>query len=165
MCQCLFAYALLCSGEIVTVADQLSHQLEKDRQTGQKTLPFDEVVYCNIGNPQQLGQVPITFTRQVRYNSFVYYSSPSDSLPSLKVLALTSYPDLLKHEETKKLFAVDAIERAKTLLHALPGGSGAYSHSAGVEAIRKNVAEFIKGMGRKQSSQKHTQAPRVIIVS
>ncbi len=65
MCPCPFAHALLRSGEIVAIADQLAHQLAKDRQSGQKTLPFEEVVYCNIGNPQQLGQVPITFTRQV----------------------------------------------------------------------------------------------------
>ena len=27
------------------------------------SLPFERVVYCNIGNPQQLGQAPITFFR------------------------------------------------------------------------------------------------------
>jgi hypothetical protein len=37
--------------------------------------PFKQVVYCNIGNPQQLGQKPITFFRQV--------------------LALCEYPQLL----------------------------------------------------------------------
>lgn len=28
-------------------------------------LPFDKIIYCNLGNPQQLGQPPITFYRQV----------------------------------------------------------------------------------------------------
>ena len=28
------------------------------------SLPFQRVVYCNIGNPQQLGQPPITFFRR-----------------------------------------------------------------------------------------------------
>lgn len=27
--------------------------------------PFDKVVWCNIGNPQILGQQPVTFFRQV----------------------------------------------------------------------------------------------------
>lgn len=35
-------------------------QLETD-----KSLAFDRVVFCNIGNPQQLAQKPITFFRQV----------------------------------------------------------------------------------------------------
>ena len=28
-------------------------------------LPFSKIVQCNIGNPQALGQKPISFTRQV----------------------------------------------------------------------------------------------------
>jgi hypothetical protein len=30
-----------------------------------KSLPFHKITFCNIGNPQQLGQVPISFFRQV----------------------------------------------------------------------------------------------------
>jgi aspartate/methionine/tyrosine aminotransferase len=33
----------------------------------------------------------------------------------------------------------------RTILTAIPGGSGAYSHSAGIEKIRQNVAKFIEG--------------------
>lgn len=29
-----------------------------------KKLPFERVVYCNIGNPHQLGQKPLTYFRQ-----------------------------------------------------------------------------------------------------
>jgi hypothetical protein len=29
------------------------------------SLSFNEVIFCNIGNPQSLGQAPITFFRQV----------------------------------------------------------------------------------------------------
>lgn len=36
-------------------------QLKKDPSK----LNFDRVVFCNIGNPQQLNQKPITFFRQV----------------------------------------------------------------------------------------------------
>ncbi len=35
-------------------------------------LPFKKLIYCNIGNPQSLGQQPITFHRQVCISTFVY---------------------------------------------------------------------------------------------
>lgn len=46
--------------------------------TGVRTVPFDEIVYCNIGNPQSLGQKPITYFRQacnvcVRYGLCVVW--------------------------------------------------------------------------------------------
>ncbi len=47
-------------GEIVARAKEIETDLKKGAK-----LPFDQVIYCNIGNPQQLGQVPITFFRQV----------------------------------------------------------------------------------------------------
>lgn len=47
-------------GEIVIRAKELEDKL----YDGEK-LPFDKVLYCNIGNPQQLGQHPVTFYRQV----------------------------------------------------------------------------------------------------
>jgi hypothetical protein len=48
-------------GEIVRRAQTISKEL----QSGCTTYPFDKVVYCNIGNPQILGQKPITYFRQV----------------------------------------------------------------------------------------------------
>ena len=39
-------------GEIVLRAKELEDELKAG-----KKLPFDKVLYCNIGNPQQLGQV------------------------------------------------------------------------------------------------------------
>lgn len=42
------------------------------------SVPFKELIYCNIGNPQQLGQQPLTFFRQV--------------------LAACEYPPLIKEE-------------------------------------------------------------------
>jgi alanine transaminase len=47
-------------GEIVARAKEIEAELKSG-----KNLPFDQVIYCNIGNPQQLGQVPVTFFRQV----------------------------------------------------------------------------------------------------
>jgi alanine transaminase len=28
-------------------------------------VPFDEIIQCNIGNPQSLGQLPLSFHRKV----------------------------------------------------------------------------------------------------
>ncbi|CAG8697170.1 2367_t:CDS:2, partial [Acaulospora morrowiae] len=58
-----------------------------------KDLGFDAVIGCNIGNPQQLLQQPITFFRQVA--------------------SLIEYPDLLlseNKEHVKALYSPDAIE-------------------------------------------------------
>jgi alanine transaminase len=47
-------------GRLAIRAEEIRAGLEK----GEK-FPFDTVVNCNIGNPQQLNQAPITFFRQV----------------------------------------------------------------------------------------------------
>ena len=38
-------------------------ELEVDLKAG-KALPFEKIVRCNIGNPQALGQRPLSFVRQ-----------------------------------------------------------------------------------------------------
>jgi alanine transaminase len=67
-------------GEIVTRAQLLQQEL----MTKPSSLPFDEIVYCNIGNPQALNQQPITFFREV--------------------VALCDYPALLDKSETHAIF-------------------------------------------------------------
>mmetsp|Transcript_8862 Transcript_8862/g.26607 ORF Transcript_8862/g.26607 Transcript_8862/m.26607 type:complete len:120 (-) Transcript_8862:4430-4789(-) len=47
-------------GEIVKMAADIKKQMEQGQE-----FPFKKVVMCNIGNPQALGQKPITFFRQV----------------------------------------------------------------------------------------------------
>ena len=53
-----------------------AQQLERALRDGEK-LPFDKVVYCNIGNPHSLGQRPISFFRQVLAAICLLYTSPS----------------------------------------------------------------------------------------
>ena len=84
-----------------------------------------KIIYCNIGNPQALKQKPITFVRQM--------------------LSLLEYPALLERPEAASIFPADVIKRAKMLLEKNPGGTGAYTQSAGIPLIRKAVAEFISG--------------------
>lgn len=82
-----------------------------------------KITYCNIGNPHAFAQKPMTYVREV--------------------LSLLEFPNLLKQDLTT-LFHSDSIERAKSILKALPEGVGAYSASAGVEFARGAVAEFIR---------------------
>ena len=107
-------------GAIVTRAGELETQLKKDPAS----LPFDKIVMCNIGNPQSVGQKPITFYRQV--------------------LALTDYPQLMDAPEAGKLFPSDVISTAKHILENMKGGTGAYSESKGVAALRQMVADGIE---------------------
>lgn len=42
----------------------MAQKIQQEIKDG-KSFPFKKVVMCNIGNPQALGQQPITFFRQV----------------------------------------------------------------------------------------------------
>lgn len=109
-------------GEIVTRALALESQLALKPGS----LPFDEIIYCNIGNPQALGQPPITFYREV--------------------LSLCDYPHLmtLKGPDGKSPFSSTALARASQFLSSLPhGATGAYSHSQGMPFCRQQVAAAI----------------------
>lgn len=50
-------------GRIAIRAEEIRDDLAKGSETNKYA--FDTVVNCNIGNPQQLNQKPITFFRQV----------------------------------------------------------------------------------------------------
>ncbi|KAI9301142.1 pyridoxal phosphate-dependent transferase [Cunninghamella echinulata] len=112
-------------GRIAIRAEEIRDDLAKGSETNKYA--FDTVVNCNIGNPQQLNQKPITFFRQVA--------------------SLCEYPDLLTEEKSalvSQLYPSDAIARAKRLLKDIGPSIGAYSHSQGVPAIRQTVANFLE---------------------
>merc|ERR1711988_1992769 len=58
--------------------------------------PFPEVVLCNIGNPQSVGQLPLTFPRQV--------------------LALCQCPWMLENKAIVNAMPKDVVARAKRIL-------------------------------------------------
>ncbi|MGF1502097.1 MAG: aminotransferase class I/II-fold pyridoxal phosphate-dependent enzyme [Paracoccaceae bacterium] len=110
-------------GEVERQAARLGGRLAAGESLG-----FDELIMCNIGNPQAVGQPPLSFMRQV--------------------LALCDCPELLASPEIGRLLPEDAIARARQLLAAVPGGTGAYSHSQGLPAVREAVARFISARDR-----------------
>jgi aspartate/methionine/tyrosine aminotransferase len=81
-----------------------------------------EIIYCNIGNPQSLGQRPITWVRQV--------------------LALVEYPPLLDLLKPGSL-PEDVIETARRVLRESKHGTGVYTESKGFRFVREAVATFI----------------------
>ncbi|KAF5656473.1 alanine aminotransferase [Fusarium heterosporum] len=109
-------------GEFAIKSEEYQAKLAR----GDKDLPFDQAISAHIGNPQQLGQKPITFFRQV--------------------LSLLENPQLLEKEDVMidaLDYKPDVFSRARFLLKNV-GSVGAYSASAGVPVIRESVAEFLK---------------------
>lgn len=99
-------------------------EIEKQIAGGSKDWDFSSIVYCNIGNPQQLGQKPITFGREV--------------------LALVSQPSLIE-KAPKELFSTAARDRAEEILSDLSYKStGQYTHSLGLSVVRRHVKEYIE---------------------
>merc|ERR1711994_233833 len=95
-------------------------EIEKELQSGVKK-PFDSVIKANIGDAHAMGNLPVTFLRQV--------------------LAIVSYPELLNSKDLPE----DAKDRARAILGGCKGGSaGSYSDSPGIEIIRRHVAEYIE---------------------
>ena len=118
-------------GAVVIAADKINDELAKSRgddgENSATDYPFDHIVYTNIGNPQSVGQKPLTWPRQV--------------------LALVDLPDEVgvNHPNVHTMFPADAIRRAKEAKKGMGGhGSGAYSHSKGVKCFREDVAKFIE---------------------
>jgi hypothetical protein len=70
-----------------------------------------------VGNPQQLGQQPIKFNRQVT--------------------SLVAAPFLLDHPSVTSMFPKDAIERARKLVKMFGGTIGAYTDSRGNAGVRQ----------------------------
>jgi len=94
--------------------------LEKEVKEGADK-PFSKVVKANIGDCHATGQKPMTFIRQV--------------------VAICTYPDLLNAD----MFPEDVKDRARKILGGCKGQSiGSYSESAGLLAIREDIAAYIE---------------------
>eukprot|EP00571_Detonula_confervacea_P008049 CAMPEP_0172317416 /NCGR_PEP_ID=MMETSP1058-20130122/31522_1 /TAXON_ID=83371 /ORGANISM="Detonula confervacea, Strain CCMP 353" /LENGTH=496 /DNA_ID=CAMNT_0013031969 /DNA_START=96 /DNA_END=1582 /DNA_ORIENTATION=- len=100
-------------GEVVIRADELAAEGRK-------------IIYTNIGNPQAVGQKPITYYRQV--------------------LALCDLPAEcgIANPQVSSAFPDDVVARAIEMRSAIgPAGTGAYTNSQGISKFRDDVAHFI----------------------
>jgi aspartate/methionine/tyrosine aminotransferase len=82
-----------------------------------------EIVFCNIGNPQALGQKPLTWIRQV--------------------LSIVEYPEVADRAP-EGLFPSDVLAVAREVLRATGHGLGAYTESKGYRFVREAIAAFIR---------------------
>lgn len=63
---------------------QRAEELERQLASGKHNLPFDHIVYCNIGNPQQLGQKGLTWIAQGIAFLYIYLKFTPSSFSGSK---------------------------------------------------------------------------------
>jgi alanine transaminase len=140
---------------------------------GVGSYPFKEVIYCNIGDVQAMGNQPITFIRQlitVCLSPKKYFEAGSNGIRDHGNSHVQEVVDILaeevgSEEEKERLQRLveglsparegraadvldeiprDVKERANVLLNGLGGRSlGSYTDSQGISVIRQHVADFI----------------------
>ncbi|MBC8213335.1 MAG: aminotransferase class I/II-fold pyridoxal phosphate-dependent enzyme [Candidatus Marinimicrobia bacterium] len=96
------------------------------RKQGMKTIP------CNIGNPQALGQKPITFYRQVL-----------GLLENTELISRERNLNNLSTIDGIELISEDVLEYCENFLSKMETGMGAYTDSKGPLFIRENIAKYI----------------------
>ena len=104
------------------------------------------IIPCNIGNPQALGQKPITFYREV--------------------LSLLENPNLINREKYISKNPISnfntisnyAIELSENILTKMEVGLGAYTDSKGQYFIRESIAKFIDKRDNVDSSKSNLQS-------
>jgi alanine-synthesizing transaminase len=92
---------------------------------------------CNIGNPQALGQEPLTLFRQIL--SLMEYPSSIGRERAFHELRVTQ-PDALAGQD---LISPDVLDIAEDTLAKLRTGMGAYTDSCGPIFVREAIARFI----------------------
>ena len=106
--------------------------LEAELKDGTKAnAPFSSILHCHIGNPQAIGQKPLTFYRQV--------------------MALVDAPMLLENEKIVAEFPADVVARAREIHAEIGPTTGAYTASTGYAFSRRDVAHYITTRDVKNS--------------
>ena len=120
-------------GRLPLRAEELSAILHSPNAS---SLPFQHITLCNLGNPQQLGQPPITFYKQVL--------SALELLDLYKKRPGVEEKDIREIEnKLRALYPDEVIKRAKELSEQI-GYVGAYTPTKGIPAIRQSIARFIQ---------------------
>ena len=96
--------------------------MQKKLISDPSSVPFKSLISCNIGNPQALGQKPLTFVRQVA--------------------AACMHPPLM---DVPNVFPADVVRRAKAYIASTDRscGVGAYTDSHGLNLVKDEVSRFI----------------------
>lgn len=114
-------------------------EIEQDLKKEDHNYPFRNVIYCNIGDVQAMGNQPLTYIRQLL----------TVCLNPHKYLGLENSRLEVRGEEKGAGEVVEDIptdvrERALILLRDIQGHSlGTYTDSRGISVVRKHIADFI----------------------
>jgi aspartate/methionine/tyrosine aminotransferase len=97
-----------------------------------------DIIFCNIGNPQALGQPSITYYREV-------LSLVEDPVKISRERQLKSLFEETSHSELRDedFIPDDVLEVSKRILTNIGTSMGAYTESKGMRFIRDAIAEFI----------------------
>ncbi len=96
------------------------------------------IIFCNIGNPQALGQPPMTYYRQVL--SLVEDPSKIDRERQLKSLFEDTPLSDLREDD---FISDDVLDISENIIRMTKTGTGAYTESKGFRFIRQAIADFI----------------------
>ncbi len=88
------------------------------------------IISCNIGNPQALGQQPLTYARQV----LSLLENPAGIARERRLAEL---------DDSTGAVPGDILDRCESLLGQLETGMGAYTDSSGQRFIKEAIARFI----------------------
>ncbi len=120
-----------------------------------------KIIPCHIGNPQALGQTPITYLRQVL--SLVEDPSKIERERQIKELfEETPY----SHLNEEDFISEDILDLSEDILEKSQHGMGAYTESKGFLFIREAVAEFINQRdGFEPSSDLSADPEKIFLTS
>lgn len=103
---------------VVSLGNEMENKIKKG---GEIVFPFDEVIHAHAGDPQGMGQKPVTFFQQI--------------------VSLCLKPSLLQSDS----FPSDVKQRARSILKNCQGRTiGSGSDCRGMEIVRRQVAHFIR---------------------
>lgn len=119
------------------------------------------IIPCHIGNPQALGQPPLSYVRQVL--SLVEDPSKIARERVLKTMfEETPFSDLKEAD----FIPDDVLSISENILtHMKAGGTGAYTESKGERFIRQAVAEFINKRDNFENSEGVSADPEKIFLT
>ena len=96
------------------------------------------IIFCNIGNPQALGQSPISYSRQV----VSLLEEPRKIAREREIKALFEENPFSSLKE-KDFVADEILDLSEEILAKTGKGLGAYTESKGYFFVRKAVSDFI----------------------
>jgi len=109
-----------------------------------------ETIACNIGNPQALGQKPITFFRQV----LSLIEEPARIGRERKINAFyKKKPGSFTNFEERDFVSDYVLDYAENILSRMDAGIGAYTDSSGPAFIKESVARYIDARDGVDSSR------------